>query len=156
KHRIEWLGDLAGVVQHREGLEFDRGLLVGCQVQIKSLAALDKAIGSPLWGAIRKMWFCDRYAWDPRIAPLIATPLMRQLREVVCIGENNVFPTLAGNTRPLPITAIWTSDDHHRHPVNSIRDVDAMPGLPALERLGFYNYRHAEEIVHLPIVRRIS
>lgn len=156
KHRVAWLGALSGVCQHREGLLFDRGLLAECQIQVKQLAALAAATGDPGWTAVRRMWFCDRYAWDPRIVPLLVHPVMRSLREVFAIGLNRVFIALARHERPLPFTTLWTIDDTFRGPTAStIRDLHDAPGLPALARLGF-DYHVEPYLLELPIVRRIS
>jgi hypothetical protein len=156
KHRVAWLGKLAGVCQHREGLLFDRGLLAECQIQIKQLAALGAAVGDPAWTAVRRIWFCDRYAWDPRIVPLLVHPVMRSLREIFTIGMNRVFPSLARCERPLPFTTLWTVDDSFRGPsAISIRDVHDAPGLPALTRLGF-DYAVEDYVLDLPIVRKIA
>ncbi|HEU0035426.1 MAG TPA: hypothetical protein VFQ53_32675 [Kofleriaceae bacterium] len=156
KHRVAWLGELADVVQHREGLVFDRGLLAACQIQVKKLAALDAAIGHPLWAALRSIWFADKFAWDPRIVPLLVDPVMRELREVTCIGVGHVFVALARHPRPLPITSIWTVDDAFRSPADSVQQLATAPGLPALRRLGFTYWGDAPWIVELPIVRRIE
>ncbi len=156
KHRVAWLGPLADVVQHREGLVFDRGLLAACQVQVKSLAALDGAIGHPLWGALRTIHFCDRFAWDPRIVPLLAHPVLRELREVICVGMNNVFVALAKNPTPLPITSMWTIDDTTRDPVAKIDDLVELPGLPQLARLGFTFHHEAMWLMQLPVIDRIT
>jgi hypothetical protein len=156
KHRVAWLGKLADVVQHREGLVLDRGLVAECQVQVKRLPALAAAVGDPRWCAVRRLWFCDRYAWDPRIVPLLVHPVMRSLREVFTVGMNNVFPALARHERPLPFTTVWTVDDSFRtNRAGDIRAVLDAPGLPALERLGF-TYQVEEYLLELPIVRRIS
>jgi uncharacterized protein (TIGR02996 family) len=156
KHRVAWLGPLSGVCQHREGLLFDRGLLAECQIQVKQLAALGAAVGDPGWTAVRRIWFCDRYAWDPRIIPLLVHPVMRSLREVFTIGMNRVFPALARCERPLPFTTIWAVEDAFRGPSPvTIRDVRDAPGLPALTRLGF-DYHVEDYLLELPIVRRIA
>jgi uncharacterized protein (TIGR02996 family) len=155
KHRVTWLGPLADIVQRREGLVFDRGLMIECQVQVKKLAALAAAVGNPRWVALRRIWFCDRFAWDPRIVPLLAHPVLRSLREVYTVGLNNVLPALARHDRPLPFTSIWTLDDDTRSPTTSIRDVIDCPGLPLLRRLGFTK-QSADYILELPITRRIS
>jgi len=155
KHRVAWLGKLADVLQHREGLVFDRGLVVEGQVQIKKLAALAAAVGDPHWGALRRIWFCDRYAWDPRIVPLLVHPILRSLRDVYTIGMNHVLPRLARHDRPLPFTTIWTVDDTFRNPATSIRDVHEAPGLPSLRSLGF-TYQVDDYVLDLPIVRHIA
>jgi uncharacterized protein (TIGR02996 family) len=157
KHRVEWLGPLADVVQHREGLDFDRGVLVGCQVQIKRLPAIAAAVGHPLWGAMKRMWFCDGYAVDARIVPLLVHPVMRSLRELICIGENNVFAALARHDRPLPIEAIWLTDDSHRTTSFALAHIDALPGLPALRRLGFDRWDDdPARIMQLPVVHLVE
>lgn len=155
KHRVGWLGKLAPIVQHREGMVFDRGLVSECHIQVKKLAALAAAVGDPGWVAVRRMWFCDRFAWDPRIVPLLVHPIMRSLREVFTIGMDHIFPLLARHHRALPFTSLWLIDDSERDPPQSIRDVTATPGLPNLARLGF-SYTTGEYVLTLPIIRRIS
>lgn len=156
KHRVEWLGDLANIVQHREGLVFERGLLDACQIQIKSLDALTTAIGHPLWAAVQSMWFCDRYAWDPRIVPLLTHPVLGRLRTVWCVGLHNVFAALMMNERPLPFTSIWTINDAFRKPeIPRAFSQSEMPGLPHLRRLGFTR-NEPEWLLALPIFRHIE
>lgn len=158
KHRGEWLAELAPIVQHREGLVFDRGVLAECQIQVKSVPAFEAAIGHPFWSTLRRVWFCDRFAWDSRIVRLLVHPAMRELREVTCIGMNNVFVALARNPTPLPFTAVWTDDDTFRNPAAPrFRDLVDAPGLPALERLGFtLDRRGTDWVPQHPLVRKIS
>ncbi len=157
KHRGEWLGELAGVVQSREGLVFERGVLGACQLQVKNLAGLHKAIGSPLWSTVRSVHFCDRFAWDPRSVPLLADPVMRSLREVIYVGENQVFAALARNPRPLPFTSIWTGDDAGRgEPVVTIDKIDNLASLPHLTKLGFTTHDDGMRLVSLPVVRLVK
>lgn len=156
KHRVAWLGELAGVLQHREGLVFERGLLAAGQVQVKRLAALATAVGHPLWATVRHLHFCDHYAVDPRIVPLLAHPVMAQLRSVICVGENHVFAALAHADRALPITSIWTVEDHGSSAHRS-EDVTDLARLPHLTTLGFTLYGVDEErILRLPVVRAIQ
>jgi uncharacterized protein (TIGR02996 family) len=157
KHRVAWLGELAGILQHRDGLVFDRGVLDACHVQVKSLAALERAIGDPRWATVRSVWFCDKFAWDPRIVPLLVHPILKRLREIWCIGAHNVFAALARHDRPLPAESIWTIDDAWRAKAEVLREIDdARRALPALRRLGFTEHRQLDWIVELPIVRRIA
>jgi uncharacterized protein (TIGR02996 family) len=157
KHRVEWLGDLDPIVQRREGLVFDRGVLAECQIQVKNVPAFARAIGNPLWATVRRIWFCDKFAWDPRIVPLLVHDVFRELRQVVCVGLNNVLPALARNKRPLPITSIWTDDDRFRDPVDSFASLTAAPGLPALARLGFtIDEDERDAVLAHPLVRTIS
>lgn len=157
KHRGEWLGELAGIVQSREGLVFERGVLGACQIQVKHLAGLQEAIGSPLWSTVRSVHFCDRFAWDPRIVPLLANPVMRSLREVIYIGANQVFAPLARHPRPLPFTSIWTGDDEGRgEPVVTIDKIDNLASLPNLTRLGFTTHDDGMQLLSLPVVRLIK
>jgi uncharacterized protein (TIGR02996 family) len=157
KHRVEWLGDLAGVVQRREGLVFDRGLVAGCQIHVAKLSALQKAIGHPLWATVRKMWFLDRHAYSPRIVPLLTHPVMVSLREIVGIGMGNVFAALGRSERPLPFTSIWTIDDDWRSkPLLRFAPRFGGEALPDLRVLGFKIHGEARWILELPIVRRIE
>ena len=157
KHRGAWLGELAGIVQSREGLCFERGLLAACQIQVKNLAGLEAAIGSPLWSTVRSVHFCDRFAWDPRIVPLLADPAMRSLREVIDVGANQVFARLARNPRPLPFTSIWTGDDEGRgEPVVTIDQIDNLASLPHLTKLGFTTHDDGMQLLSLPVVRLIE
>jgi len=157
KHRGAWLGELAGIVQSREGLVFERGLLGACQIQVKNLAGLDAAIGSPLWSTVRSVHFCDRFAWDPRIVPLLADPAMRSLREVIYVGANQVFARLARNPRPLPLTSIWTGDDEDRgEPVVTIDEIDNLASLPNLTKLGFTMHDDGMQLLSLPVIRLVE
>jgi uncharacterized protein (TIGR02996 family) len=155
KHRVAWLAELADVVQHREGLVLDRGVLTECQIQVKRLPALARAVGHPLWAALTRIWFCDRFAWDPRIVPLLVHPVLARLREVYTIGLHNVFTELARREPPLPFTTIWTVDDTFRDPHRDARELAELPGLPALRTLGF-TYHTEQYVLELPIVRRIE
>jgi uncharacterized protein (TIGR02996 family) len=158
KHRVEWLGELAPIMQHREGLEFDRGVLVNCQIQVKSVPALAKAVGNPLWATLQRIWFCDKFAWDPRIVPLLVDPVMRELRELWCVGMNFVVPALMRHPRPLPFTSIWMEDDSYRQPTDSFRQLVDAPGLPALRKLGFTVRNAGQEgwVCEHPLVRTIE
>lgn len=158
QHHRTWLGELSTVIQHREGLVFDRGLLDECQVQIKRLDDLLAAVGHPLWASLRRIWFADHFAWDERIVPMLVHPVFARLRDVLCIGMHNVFGRLATQERPLPFTAIWTMDDEWRGrygPLGEGHDSDA-PALPALRRLGFTLHREGGWILELPVVRRLE
>jgi len=158
KHHRAWLGELSGVIQHREGLVFDRGLLEECQVQIKRLDDLQAAVGHPLWATVRRIWFADRFAWDARIVPLLAHPTFARLHDVLCIGMHNVFGPLATQERPLPFVAIWTIDDEWRGRYGSLGEGHAgdAPALTALRRLGFTLHREGGWILELPVVRRVE
>lgn len=157
KHRVEWLGELDPIVQRREGLVFDRGVLAECQIQVKSVPALARAIGSPLWSTLRQIWFCDKFAWDPRIVPLLVHPVLRELRSIVCIGMHHILPALARSRRPLPVTSIWTIDDEFRNPPTSFFDVDTAGGLPALARLGVtVDDEQRDAVLASPLVRRVA
>jgi uncharacterized protein (TIGR02996 family) len=156
RHCVEWLGRrLARVVQHRSGLVFDRGLLAQCQLKVSKVGALASAVGDPRWTGLRTIYFCDKFAWDPRIVPLLVHPVMRSLREVFAVGLNNVFVALARHDRPLPFTTLWAIDDEFRRPDDRVRDVRTAPGLPMLRRLGFHG-RIVEHVLELPIVRNIA
>ncbi len=160
KHATTWLGPLAGVAMHRSGLVFDRGLVKACHLQIKNLAALTGAIGHPLWGATERVWCCDRFAWDPRLVPLLAHPVMRSLREVIGIGLHNVFLPLAQGERPLPFTSIVAIDDEWRaeDPTRLRAERSDFSGtLPALRRLGLTsNHADAGWLLELPVVQRLT
>jgi uncharacterized protein (TIGR02996 family) len=160
KHTRAWLGPLDDVIMRRAGLVFDRGVIASCQIQIKSLDALALAIGHPLWSTVRKIWFCDRYAWDARIVSLLVHPSFRVLDDVTCIGVHNVFGALAAHDRPLPFSSVWTVDDTWR-----ARDASALlagpagdaPALPALRRLGFtITALDSSWIFRLPMVQRLE
>jgi uncharacterized protein (TIGR02996 family) len=158
QHHRAWLGELANVIQHREGLVFDRGVLDECQVQIKRLDDLHAAVGHPLWATLRRIWFADHFAWDRRIVPLLAHPVFARLRDVLCVGMHNVFGPLATQERSLPFAAIWTMDDGWRGrygPLGEGHASDA-PALPALRRLGFTLHREGGWILELPVVRRLE
>jgi uncharacterized protein (TIGR02996 family) len=155
RHRVEWLGTLANVVQHREGLVFDRGVLDECQLQPKNLSALDAAVGHPLWATVRRIWFANHFAWDSRSVPLLTHPVFANLRDVLCIGMCNMFGPLWWQERPLPFRTIWTVDDRWRNQRGWRELTYERPGLPALERLGF-TFNDQFDIVNLPIVRRIK
>jgi len=160
KHAVEWLGPLAGILMHKKGLVFDRGLLKACHVQVKSVPALEAAVGHPLWSAVERMWFCDRFAWDPRIVPLLVHPVMRSLRELIGVGMNTVFPRLAAHTSPLPHTTIQLVDDGFRGgDVEVLRAArsDYRDALPVLRRLGVATYDAAVEwVFRLPVVQRMQ
>jgi uncharacterized protein (TIGR02996 family) len=157
KHRVEWLGELDPIVQRREGLVFDRGVLAECQVQVKSVPALAKVVGHPLWATLRQIWFCDKFAWDPRILPVLVHPVMRELRDVICIGMNHIFPALARHPRPLPFTSIWTTHDNAWNGRSQFRELADTPGLPALKRFGCVIHEEDREwLLAHPVLRKIE
>jgi uncharacterized protein (TIGR02996 family) len=159
KHALDWLGPLSDIVMRKAGLVFDRGVISSCQIQVKNLTALNAAIGHPLWAAVRKVWFCDHHAWDPRIVPLLADPAFRSLREVTCIGTNNVFAPLATGDRPLPFTSIWTLEDRWRSSTpNAMDEVGTAPALPALRHFGCNtsNESTTASLFRMPLIRRIE
>lgn len=159
KHAKSWLGPLEGVIMHKAALVFDRGLVSSCQIQIKRLAALQGAIGHPLWAALRSIWFCDSYAWDARIVPLLVHPAMASLREVTCIGANNVFPPLAKYKIPLPFTSLWLFDDGWRADT-FLRDDARAGSAPALKALRHFGIHSSSDeidwIFDLPVARRVE
>ena len=158
KHAVEWLGPLSGILMHKKGLVFDRGLLKACHVQVKSVPALEAAVGHPLWSAVERMWFCDRFAWDPRIAPLLVHPVMRSLKELIGVGLHSVFPLLAASARPLPFTHLQLVDDAFRggdtEVLRSARS-DFRDALPALRRLGVATHAAVDWVLELPVVQRM-
>jgi uncharacterized protein (TIGR02996 family) len=157
-NRTEWLAELSAIVQRREGLVFDRGLLDECQIQIKTLDGLKAATGHPLWATVRRVWFTNHFAWDERIVPLLTHPVFARLRDVICVGMYNVFAALATFERPLPFQAIWAVNDGWRaRDFRSLSELGEAPGLPALQRLGFQSYGTSNAwILELPVVQRIS
>lgn len=154
EHREEWLGDLSPIVQHREGLIFDRGVLDACQIQVKDVGAFHCAIGHPYWSTMRSIWLCDRFAWDPRTAALLTDPVCKRLEEVWVVGANSLFPLLANHPMPLPIKSIWTIDETYASgPLQALRD---LPGLPHLKRLGMTSYAEVEEVLARPVLDHIE
>ena len=156
KHKNAWLGELTAIVQTREGLTFDRGVLAACQIQVKKVDGLARATNHPLLAGLESIWFSDRFAHDPRIVDLLAAPVLGRLREIVCPGNNRVFPLLARLERPLAASAIWLTTDHWLDSPTSIQDVDEAPGLPRLRHLGLTLNGEETWATTLPIVDQLE
>jgi uncharacterized protein (TIGR02996 family) len=160
KHTLAWLGPLGDLVMRKAALVFDRGLVSSCQIQIKNLKALAESVGHPLWATVRQIWFCDHHCWHARIVPLLTDPAFLLLREVTCIGANNVFAALASQERPLPFTSIWALDDDWRSETpRALRDGPGAEAraLPHLRRFGLTSSGvDPTWVFDLPLVRRIE
>jgi uncharacterized protein (TIGR02996 family) len=158
KHAIAWLGPLAGVLMHKKGLVFDRGLLKSAQVQVKSVPAFEAAIGHPSWSALERLWFCDRFAWDARSVALLTHPVMGSLREVTCVGVETVLPGLMALERPLPWTSLVALHDEYRvealtHPLTR---TDFAAALPDLAKLTLAGATPAMAALAFPIAQRLE